>query len=259
MSLTAHCIVKNEEVFIEAVLASAVDFADKILVFDTGSTDSTLEKIKKFANENSSKVEWQEKGPCDKKRHTQLRQEMIDLTSTDWFMVLDGDEVWPRRTMEEACQTMESDRAVECVMVPFYLCVGDIYHRYFRRGKIEMIGHRDFFYPRFFKKTNGVHWKGDYNEDAVVNRDNQVIFNEKNSIILKNKFWHVTHLRRSSEDDGDYSSGGTRRQKRRLTYFIIGRKIREAVPEPLRAGIWKVSFFRSLLNFFVLIWGLVKV
>ena len=41
--LSLCMIVKNEEAVLTRVLASAIQFADEILVADTGSTDRTVE------------------------------------------------------------------------------------------------------------------------------------------------------------------------------------------------------------------------
>lgn len=250
MSVTAHCIVKNEEVFIEAALKSVLNFVDKILIFDTGSTDATVENIKKFVGVHSGKVEFEEKGPCDKKRHTELRQEMLERTQTKWFMILDGDEIWTSQALNEAVEALQTKPEVECVMAPFYLCVGDVFHRHYKRGNFQMLGKTGFFTPRFFKKIEDIHWQGGYGEDTLVNVNGEVFFNEKNSYILKNKFWHLTHLRRSSKDDADYSSGGTRAGKRKLTYFFIGRRISEPIPEVLeKIENLRLDPIQSFVNF----------
>ena len=41
----------------------------------------------------------------------------------------------------------------------------------------------------------------------------------------------MTHLVRSTADDNVYSSGGDRKEKRRLFYFLIGKSIKRSVPE----------------------------
>ncbi len=142
----------------------------------------------------------------------------------------------------------------ECLMAPFYLCVGDIFHKYYKKGSIEMLGKKDFFYPRFIKKVHGVHWRGDYNNDILVNDSNEIFFNHDNSHILKSKYWHVTHLTRSAVDDDEYSSGGTRASKRKLTYFIIGKKIDEPVPEVFQGKAeFALDIWKSFINFFSLL------
>jgi glycosyltransferase involved in cell wall biosynthesis len=249
-TITAHCIVKNEENFVRYAIKSVVDFVDKIIVFNTGSTDKTVEIVQGLVKEYPDKIIFEEKGECDKKRHTELRQEMVDRTTTDWFMILDGDEVWTKRGMGEALKIINADKSVECLIAPFYLCVGDVYHKYYKDGNFEILSRKDFFFPRFIKRIRGVHWFGSYNADSLYDNDGKVFFQEKNSIFLRNRYWHLTHLKRSSKDDEEYSSYGMRKDKRRETYFILGRKINESVPEAI-INENKLSFVRSINNFFV--------
>jgi glycosyltransferase involved in cell wall biosynthesis len=101
MQLTVHCLIKNEENFIFYAIKSVVDFVDKIIIFDTGSTDKTVAIVNSLVNQYPHKIIFEEKGDCNKSQHTLLRQEMIEKTKTEWFMVLDGDEIWTKRGMEE--------------------------------------------------------------------------------------------------------------------------------------------------------------
>lgn len=253
--ITAHCLVKNEENFIYYAIKSVINFVDYIIVFDTGSIDKTVEIIQNLIKEYPNKITFEEKGPCDGKRHTELRQEMVDRTSTDWFMILDGDEVWTKRGVEEALYIIKNKPEIECIVAPFYLCVGDIYHRIFRKGPMQMLGRKDFFYPRFLKITSGIRWRGDYDQDTLVTGDDEIFCKDTNSFILQSKYWHMTHLIRSSRDDNDYSSGGNRRVKRRLSYFSIGRKINEPTPEVFGQNLdkFKMSWLASFVNFFKLL------
>lgn len=249
-SITAHCLVKNEENFIQYSIKSVIDFVDKIIIFDTGSTDKTAEIIKGLQKEYPEKIIFEEKGECDKKRHTELRQEMLDRTETDWFMILDGDEVWTKRGMEEAVKAIKENAKIESLIAPFYLCIGDVYH-YSENGLFSMLGKTGHFSPRLIRKNNA-RWSGDYGNDSLVNKKNESIFNKNNSLFLQNKFWHLTHMQRSPKDGEDFSSGSSRAEKRRLTYFLIGKKIKENIPEVF-GDFKKLSFGQSFLNFLSLI------
>ncbi len=288
MSITAHCLVKNEENFIYYAIKSVINFVDQVMVFDTGSTDKTVAIIQNLVKEYPNRITFEEKGLCDEVRHTQLRQEMVDRTKTDWFMILDGDEIWTERSLEEASSVIASqseaipldgsankessddygiaalptvvrndsviNASVECLVAPFYLCVGDIFHTYYRKGRIKILGKMDFHYPRFVKISPGLHWQGDYNKDTLLDKNNEEFCKVENSQFLSNKYWHATHLRRSSQDDCDYSSGGNRKVKRRLTYLIIGRKINEPIPEVLQnKNDFKMDVMTSSINFIKLI------
>ena len=255
-NITAHCLVKNEENFIYYAIKSAINFVDYIMIFDTGSMDKTVEIILNLAREYPDKIVFEEKGLCNEKRHTDLRQEMIDRTKTDWFMILDGDEVWTAGAMGEAKKAILENADVECLVAPFYLCVGDIYHAYSGKRSITILGKTDWHYPRFIKIAPGLHWRGIYNEDTLLDKNNKEVCQVENSRFLSNRYWHLTHLRRSSKDDFDYSSGGNRRIKRRLTYFIIGKKINESVPEVFQnKNDYKMNLVVSFVNFVILVFN----
>ena len=250
-TLTAHTIVKNEENFVEYAIRSVINYVDKIIIYDTGSTDRTVEILENLKREFPEKIIFEEKGECDKKHHTELRQEMLDRTNTDWFMILDGDEVWTNRGMEEALRMINENNNIECLIVPFYLCVGDVFHRHFKKGSFQILGNIDFITPRFLRKGN-VKWTGDYGRDTFVDINNNVFFKDENCILLNNRFWHLTHLKRSNKQD-DFSSGGKREGKVISTYFIIGRKIKENLPEVFKdnAENLKLSLIKSFLNFWI--------
>jgi glycosyltransferase involved in cell wall biosynthesis len=255
MMIAAHCLVKNEENFIWYAVKSVIDFVDQIIIFDTGSEDKTVEIIKKLITEYPQKIIFEEKGPADKVRHTELRNEMIQKTNTDWFMVLDGDEVWSGNAIKEAIEEIRKNK-FECLVAPFYLCVGDIFH-YSARGAYNIRGNIIHATPRFFRRNAGIYWQGSYDNDFLADVSGKPIF-EKNDVgFISGKFWHVSHLRRSSVDDETYSSGINRKRKRRLTYFIIGRKIKENVPEIfIKKSIFEIkglSRFKSFINFFHLV------
>jgi glycosyltransferase involved in cell wall biosynthesis len=250
-TITAHCLVKNEENFVWYAVKSVINFVDKVIIFDTGSTDKTVEIVQGLVKEYPDKIIFEEKGECDKKRHTELRQEMVDRTTTDWFMILDGDEVWTRRGMEEALKVIDDNISVECLIAPFYLCVGDVYH-YSWRGKFGIRGRKIHATPRFFKKLPGIHWNGEYGKDFIVDVEGVVVFKKDPVLFLENKFWHLTHLWRSASQ-GEYSSGGNRKTKLIPTYFIIGKKIKGEIPKIFDNKISennRLSIWKSLCNFF---------
>ncbi|MEI6288242.1 MAG: glycosyltransferase [bacterium] len=252
-SLTAHCLVKNEENFIRFSIGSVINYVDKVLVFDTGSSDKTIEIINELVLKHPHKIIFEEKGECDKIRHTALRQEMVDCTTTDWFMVLDGDEVWTDRGMTEVLSIIKGNKPeIECLIAPFYLCVGDVYH-YSSRGLFEIMGRLGHLTPRLFKKIRGANWRGVYEQDSIYDQSGNLFFNKKNTFFLKNKFWHLTHLQRSSFSN-DYSSGGTRQKKFLATYFILGKKIKEILPEVFAKDQdkFKMSLAKSFFNFWPL-------
>lgn len=260
-TLTAHCLIKNEENFVWYAIKSVVDFVDLIIIFDTGSTDKTVEIVQGLVKEYPDKIIFEEKGECDKTRHTELRQEMLERTTTDWFMILDGDEVWTRKGIEEALKVIRENNRVECLIVPYYLCVGDIYHHSIRGKYKYLLGENKrelHASPRLFLKKPETRWNlGLYGEGDFIMDNEGNIIREEHSLFLRNKYWHASALIRSSHDNDVFLG----RHKQVITYSlkIIGEglKIKEAEPEVFKFKksiiVEKLPLYRSWINLFVLI------
>lgn len=89
-TLGVALIVKNEEKIIERALSSCKGIVDKIIICDTGSTDSTVDKIKDFAEINHIEYEIYEK---EWKNFGWNRTELLKLAKdkTDYLLLLDAD------------------------------------------------------------------------------------------------------------------------------------------------------------------------
>jgi len=258
-TITAHCIIRNEENFIELAIESIINYIDILIVFDNGSTDRTIEIVDGLSRKYGDKIIFQKKGSADKVQHTHLRQEMLEMTKTDWFMILDGDEIWTKRGMEEALNIINNREDVPWIVAPYYLCVGDVYHNYYKEWNQAYYGKPGFFTPRFVKREEGMYIKGDYEQDTFYYKDGSWVYKNDHLVFLENKFWHLTHLRRSLADNDVFTSGiaPTRAEKRRLTYFFIGRRINEPIPEVLKGTEYEkgMDVFVSFVNFLKLFFG----
>lgn len=205
-TITAHCLIRNEERWIWYAINSVIDFVDKILIFDTGSTDNTVEIIKSI---HSPKIIFEEKGVVDKKEFTKLRQEMLDLTETEWFLVLDGDEVWPKKTIQELTNAVrKAPQQKEAIVVGQWICVGDVFHY---SKEMEEFQHKEypeikgFRLPRAIRNIKGLHGVGLYGYESYADKEgiNISYWDKKRLIFLKHKFFHMTFLKRSSTREKD--------------------------------------------------------
>jgi glycosyltransferase involved in cell wall biosynthesis len=94
--ITVHCLVRNEEYFVAPALRSVLPLARRVLVYDTGSTDATLDEIAAIGSE---RIEVVRKSDASPRRLTEYRNEMIEQTTTEWFWLVDGDEIYPARAL----------------------------------------------------------------------------------------------------------------------------------------------------------------
>ncbi len=82
--LSLCMIVKNEERFLAACLASVKDAVDEINIVDTGSTDRTVEIARSFGA-NVAFREW-------RNDFGWARNESLQMATRRWTLVLDADE-----------------------------------------------------------------------------------------------------------------------------------------------------------------------
>ena len=85
MALSVVIITKNEEENIARTLASVIDFADEIILLDSGSTDRTLAVARTFGDKvKIYQEEW--------KGFARQKNSAIAKATGDWVLSLDADE-----------------------------------------------------------------------------------------------------------------------------------------------------------------------
>ena len=92
MSFSIIIICKNEEHNIERCLDSIVSLSDDIVVYDSGSTDKTLELVKKYPVKLFT-GNWEGFG--------KTRQKAVELSKNNWVLIVDADEVVSEKLKEE--------------------------------------------------------------------------------------------------------------------------------------------------------------
>lgn len=198
MKITVNCLIKNEERFVWFALNSVLDWVDEILVWDTGSTDKTIEIVKLIDN---PKVKFQKKGLQTRKELVALRQQMLKMSDCDWVMILDGDEVWGRKAIED-CKHKVLNAKADVVVSPVKMLVGDIFHyQEERAGQYSIAGKLGHYNIRFLRRNiPGLCLVGIYpNEAYVDNRGTKVQdFSNERILFLDEPYLHASYLRNQS-------------------------------------------------------------
>jgi len=148
--LSACMIVKDEEAILPTALASLNRVVDEVVVYDTGSTDRTIE----IALESGARVI---EGHWDHD-FSRARNASLAECRGEWILHIDADEV-----LEADARTMRtvlgSARNVDVLLVEIYNLVGD--------GTEPGYSHRAF---RLFRRDR-CHWKGHLHEQVCLRDD----------------------------------------------------------------------------------------
>jgi hypothetical protein len=219
--IIVHCLVKNEENYIWYALQSVLPYVDKIMVWDTGSEDKTIEIIRSI---NSSKLDFVERGSVDLNSFTKVRNEMLEATDKkkyDWLMILDGDEIWPSDSLKKVIAYLKSHEDSEAVFVRTLNSVGDIYHALPESaGQYIFKDKKGHLALRFFnlKTITGLHVDLPHGQEGYYAKDNCPIQSLPKVNFVDTFYIHTTHLQRSSKDNFTLKRGFKRK-------YEIGRRI----------------------------------
>ncbi|KKQ42861.1 MAG: Glycosyl transferase family 2 [Microgenomates group bacterium GW2011_GWC1_37_8] len=208
MKIWVHTLVKNEERYLWFSVMSVIDWVDKILLWDTGSTDKTRDIIKTLEKKFPQKIETRFLKSVSIDDFTKVRQEMLDATSSDWFLVVDGDEIWWDDSIRKVSQKIsESGNNIESIVVPSINLVGDIYHyQESIAGRYSLAGRTGHFALRGVKrKIQGLSSKNPHGTWGWTDGEGKMIQDRDKTKILfiDAPYLHATHLLRSANRELD--------------------------------------------------------
>lgn len=236
MKIWVNTIVHNEENFIWFAVMSVVDFVDKVLIYDSGSTDKTVDIIKEIQKIKGEKIEFSEIGALDEYQFTKARQEMLDKSNCDWILIVDGDEIWSNESIKKLTDKIKRDgRNLDGIVVPYYVSIGDIYHYQEKEaGQYNILGKKGHFSLRALNKNiPGLHVDWPYGKESYFDGNNRLIQERKGIIFLDAPYFHVTHLQRSNlKNDKFKYELGKKVEKDFKFPEVLSKLAPEIVPSP---------------------------
>ncbi len=209
MRIAVHSLVKNESRFVWFSVMSIIEHVDRILLWDTGSTDGTVEILEEIKKRYPEKVDLKIVGDVDIHKFTDVRQQMLMETKEDWFIIVDGDEVWWDEHIKAFVDIIRRRGAVlETIISPYYNLVGDIYHYQKEssgRYKIDnFYGHVSI---RAIKRSiPGLHFAKPHGTQGLFDGSGVLVQSRsiKNRIYAKGRYLHFTNVRRSTAKVKDF-------------------------------------------------------
>lgn len=193
--ITTQTIVKNEEKWIWFALMSVKDYVSELLVFDDNSTDNTWKIINSI---NDPKIK-ATRGIFT--NSASIRNEQLMATKTDWFLLVDGDEVWNKGNIQTLVKYLEHCPAnIDGVFVRTRNCVGDVFHyQPESAGKYRLDGRKGNFNMRAFRNKPRFKWGLDFPRETFFDNSNVAIDKQPDHIAFCDTYyWHMTFLPRSN-------------------------------------------------------------
>ncbi len=209
MTIWAHTLVKNEERYLWFSVASVIDHIDKLLLWDTGSTDNTVKIAKELVKKFGNKIDFREVGEVDTNKFTEVRQEMLKATKSDWFIIVDGDEIWWDEYVRKLRVLIrERGEDLDSIGCRYYNLVGDMYHYQDEKaGKYKIddnIGHLTL--RAFNRSIGGLHFGKPHGQQGIFDRSERLVQDlpkDGRYFIDSRTYLHFTHLPRSGESEKD--------------------------------------------------------
>lgn len=216
-SIWAHCLVKNEARFLWYSVSSIIDYVDKILLWDTGSTDESVEIEKDLLKKYPDKVILKNYKQDTAEEFTLVRQKMLLETTSDWFIVLDADEIWWRSSINKVIEEIQKNGdSIESIVVPTINLVGDIYHYQEEAGgKYRIAGKTGHYNLRAIKRNiPGLHATGPHGQMGWVDGYGKMIQDRGEAKVkfINAPYLHSTFLQRAG---GEQDKEVVKRLKKR--------------------------------------------
>jgi glycosyltransferase involved in cell wall biosynthesis len=209
MSIWAHTLVKNEEKYVWFSVVSVIDHVEKVLIYDTGSTDGTVEIVKEIKKLYPGKVVFKQVGDVDIDEFTKVRQQMLDQTNSDWFLIVDGDEVWWERMIAHLVDVINTrGNSLDTIITPYVNMVGDIFHHQDKSAGMYRFDNRKGFYNlrATNRKIPGLNVKKPHGQQGYYDGGGNLIQDrqKKRRLYLKDLcYLHFTNIQRSESRSKD--------------------------------------------------------
>lgn len=203
MFISAHVLVKNEIRFLWYSVMSIINYVDRVRIWDTGSSDGTLEIIEGIKKQPQAKGKiYFKQVLAEHFLEENVRQQMLKVTVADWFLVVDGDEIWWDDSINKVVgEIRENGDKLESIVVPTYNVVGDMFHyQEPRAGRYHLAGRVGHYGLRAINRTiPGLHAFGEHGVFSWRDENNIKIESRNKSKIrfINAPYIHTTHLRRA--------------------------------------------------------------
>jgi glycosyltransferase involved in cell wall biosynthesis len=148
---------------------------------------------------DSSKIKFKQYSSVDRKGLVKLRNQQMKLTKTPWFLLLDGDEIWPEKNLIQLIKGMKNAKKQTIALVNRTRnCIGDIYHYLPEsKGQYRIGPWQGHLNIRVIRKVPGLKVIGQYPLEAYTYQTKPLQNQPDKLEFVDTWYLHLTHLQRS--------------------------------------------------------------
>lgn len=195
-SLALNMLCFNGETLIETSLRSILPYVTEAHIIDTGSTDKTMDILRRLRSEfphlemeqvdtrgfGVTWVDWEKNRIL-----TELLNKLKVKTKAHWILRADDDEVFPERTMLEILDVLGRESTAPVYSIR--------YVHFEKEGNciIEPRKHKGLRVARLFKNTEFSWWGGNYGREVITISGHRISSNK--CPLLRQPFLHLGEYR----------------------------------------------------------------
>lgn len=211
--ITAHIVIRNEDVWIWYVIQSILPYFDKLLICDTGSEDKTLEILDTIKSDKITLIQKPKLTGLEfQAKFNEYKNELIDMTTTPWWFVLDGDEIFSNQGMKEMVEKLPE--------IPKQWTTLAVRMKYFVEN-MHLVTCKDVAQHYRFVRTGAHRWAYGYGQ--ILLAFPHPARKQRLAHWYKQNGWdfecfHMSFLNRSSTHDSDEDSYQRQQRKNRTVF-----------------------------------------
>lgn len=166
-NLSLCMIVKNEEENIDRVLSNARDYADEIIIVDTGSTDKTKELASKYTDKIYD-IQWEY-------NFSKARNYAFEQATSTYLMWLDADDIITESTAQNILKWKKEGEDCDVLICPYATNFDEKFNPIFQFNRERIVKNDKRF--RFKDRVHEVIVPGG---KVMINEDIVIFHNKKN-------------------------------------------------------------------------------
>lgn len=221
MQVWGHTLFRNDERWLWFAVTSVINHLDKLLLWDTGSSDKSWEIALALKKKYGEKIHLEKYGEVSIEGFPIVRQAMLDETKSDWFLVVDADEIWWDKSISEVTSFIRNSKNnnSESIVVPTINAVGDIFHHQEKSaGKYKFGNLKGHYNLRALKRSiPGLHSEGVHGVWGWADDKGKQIQDRLSFKYLNSPYLHATFLPRGGNRASDIL---VPKRKRKLKYEL---------------------------------------